>query len=102
MPHQLVDQRQRLLILHANDGFHAHRVEEQRLAAVLRVRSHQRVDARLRQLAATLLGDLAEWTRAVFALVDVNGSESLDPPLGLLGQVVVGVVHIHVLRVTAA
>jgi hypothetical protein len=39
VPYQLVDERQRFLVLHANDGFHAHGVEEQRLAAILRMRA---------------------------------------------------------------
>jgi hypothetical protein len=102
VPHQLVDQRQRLLVVHADDGFHAHRIEEQRLAAVLGVGAHQRVDAGRRQLAATLLGDLPERARAIFALIDMNRLEPIDSLLGLRGQVVIGVVHIDVLRVAAA
>jgi len=57
--HQFVDQRQRRIILHADNRFHAHWVEEQRLAAVLGVGAHQRVNAGWRQLAATVVADLA-------------------------------------------
>jgi hypothetical protein len=41
-------ERQRFLVLHANDGFHAHGVEEQRLAAILMMRANQRMDTRRR------------------------------------------------------
>src|SRR5262245_38429669 len=33
--HQLIDQRQRIAVLHADDRFHPNRIEEQRLATIL-------------------------------------------------------------------
>src|SRR5262249_44670118 len=55
-----------------------------------------------RQLAATVFADLTEGAWAVFALIDVNGLEPVDVSLGFVGQIIIGVVHIDVLRIAAA
>src|SRR5215472_15108415 len=75
MRHQLADQRERVGILHADDRFHAYRIEEQRLAAVLGMRAHQRVDAGRRHRAHALLADRAERARAVLAEIGVHRPE---------------------------
>ena len=76
--HQLGDQRQRVGVLHAHDRFDAHRIEKQRLAAVLRMGAHQRVDAGRRHLAHALLADRAERPRAVLAQIHVHRLEPVD------------------------
>src|SRR5262245_9115853 len=64
--------------------------------------ANQRVDAWRRQLAATFLGDFSKRARAVLALIDVNRFEPIDLSFGLVGKVVVGVMHIDVLGIAAA
>jgi hypothetical protein len=64
--------RQRFGVLHAHDRFHAHRVEVERLAAVLRMRAHQRVDARRRQ------GEAAH----LFAVLSVRAGPQSRQPRG--------------------
>src|SRR4029453_4996935 len=51
---------------------------------------------RLRRLA-----DLAEQARTVFALVDVNRLQPFDLLLGVLGKIIIGIVHIDVLGIAA-
>src|SRR5262245_13049526 len=60
---------------------------------------NQRVDAGRRQLAAAFLGDFSKRARAVLALIDVHRFEPIDLSFGLVGKVVVGVMHIDVLGI---
>jgi glycine/D-amino acid oxidase-like deaminating enzyme len=65
MRHQLRDQRLRLVVRHADDGLHPHRVEIEKLPAVVRMRANQRVQRRRRH--AALVVHLRELARAVLA-----------------------------------
>jgi len=60
------------------------------------------MDAGRRQLAAGFPRHLAERARAEFALIDMHGLEPVDALPGFRGQVVIGIVHVDVLRVAAA
>jgi hypothetical protein len=73
-----VDQRERGLILHADDRFHANRIEEQRLAAILGMGAHQRMDAGRWQLAAAFLSEMAQRTRTIFAQINMQGLQAGD------------------------
>src|SRR5262249_6721733 len=113
--------RQRFLVLHANDGFHAHRVEEQRLAAILRMLqpSLARQDQRGKSQQSTAAGypSAGSPVRGVMVKDTMDCSPrkaSVDrprqrgrgqsncprvaaTPLGGLGEIIIGIVHIDVL-----
>src|SRR5262245_3640724 len=71
--HQIVDQCQRLAVLHPRNRLHAHGVEIQRLATVLGMRANERVDAGRRYLTPAVFADAAKRARTVLALIDVHG-----------------------------
>ena len=57
------------------------------------MRAHQWVDPGRRQLVAAFLADAAKRAWAIFAEIDVNCLQPVDSLLGVLGQVVIGVVY---------
>ena len=99
--HQFGDEVERLVVRHADDRFDAHRVEEEGLPAVLRVDPHQRMHPRRRQRLEALLVQRLQFARAVFAEIDMHRLQGVDAALRRLGKLVVGEVHVDVLRVAA-
>src|SRR5689334_3322850 len=89
MRRQLGDEIERLVVRHADDALDAHRVQEQRLTAVLGMDAHERMDARRRQGPLALLVERLQGTRAVFAEIDVDGLQRVDLALHRLGEFVI-------------
>jgi hypothetical protein len=53
-------------------------IEEQRLAAILGMGAHQRMDAGRWQLAAAFLSEMAQRTRTIFAQINTQGLQAGD------------------------
>ena len=84
------------------DGFDPHRIEIERLAAVVAMRVHQRMDAGRRHVAQARLIDRAERPRAVLGEIDMHRPQTVDARFRRLGEFFISAVHVHVLRVAAA
>src|ERR1700694_1378670 len=96
---QFVEQRQRLGVVHSDDFFDPYRIDIDRLAAGPRMGSHERVDDGFRCNAFTVRRQLRQLPLAMLALINVTRLQPIDSLLHVLGQGIIGLIHVHELGV---
>jgi len=99
--HQLGDEVESLLVLHADDRFDAHRIEVKRLAAVFGMGTDEWMHPRRRRTPRTVFAQRPQCAWAIFAQINMHRPEPIDPFFGRRRQIVIGFVHVDVLRITA-
>jgi hypothetical protein len=96
---QIGEQLQRFAFCHADDALGADRVQIERLAAGFGMRPDQRMGDRIGHFRG--FRQVHQLPFAEAALVDVDRPSAGDPGLRRWRQVVIGAVHVDILRVAA-